>query len=142
MRQRDGQRHQLRRLVARVAEHHPLIAGALFLVGARVDAHGDLGRLLLDGDEHRAALRVESHRPVGVADAFHRAPHHARVIERGARCDLADQHDEAGLDRRLERHATGAVLADALVQHGVRNLIAHLVGMAFGHRFGAEQRVA
>jgi hypothetical protein len=55
--QGDGQRHQLRGLVAGVAEHHALIAGAVlelrilavFVFQGLVHAQGDVAGLLVDG---------------------------------------------------------------------------------------------
>ena len=63
----------------RVAEHHPLVAGAdpvervvvarvvLELVGL-VDAQRDVGRLLVDRDDDAAGVRVEPPLRVRVAD--------------------------------------------------------------------------
>ena len=65
VRQHDRQRHQLRGLVAGVAEHQALVAGA-----ARVHAHGDIGRLRLDRVQHAAGLAVEAEGRVGVADCL------------------------------------------------------------------------
>jgi hypothetical protein len=141
VRERDGKGHQFGRLVAGVPEHHSLIARALLLAPARVDAHGDLGRLLLDGDDHGAALRVEPHRAVGVADPLHGAPDDARVIGRRAAGDLAEQDHEAGLHRRLQRHPAHLVLRQALVEHGVGDLVADLVRVPLSDRFGAEECV-
>ena len=65
VRQPDGQRHEVGRLVAGVAEHHPLVAGTLgveLVLAARcrsrtskavVDTLGDVGRLLVEGDHAR-----------------------------------------------------------------------------------------
>ena len=142
VRERDGQRHQLRRLVAGVAEHHPLVARALLLAGAGVDAHGDLGRLLLHRHHHSAALRVEAQRAVVEADARDGAAGDGRVVEPGVGGDLAEEDDEAGLDRGLEGDAAALVLAQALVEHRVGDLIADFVGVAFGDRFRGEERVA
>ena len=41
----DRRRHQLGRVLAGVAEHDALVAGAFILVAAAVDALGDVGRL-------------------------------------------------------------------------------------------------
>ena len=49
--QRDGGRHQLRRFVRGIAEHHALIAGA-----AGVNALGNVARLLVDGRDDRAGV--------------------------------------------------------------------------------------
>ena len=51
VRHHDGQRHQLGGLVAGVAEHQALVAGA-----AGVHAHGDIGRLRLDQVVHAAGV--------------------------------------------------------------------------------------
>src|SRR5437879_2654344 len=59
MGERDGERHEVRRLAHREAEHHPLIPGAE-LVGifalarfeSMIDALRDLARLLLAGDDY------------------------------------------------------------------------------------------
>ena len=77
--QRDRQRHQLVGLVAGVAEHHSLVAGAgqvelvvVAGVGAGlvclVDALGDVRGLLVDRVDDRAGLVVEAELGVGVAD--------------------------------------------------------------------------
>ena len=78
VREPDRHRHQRVGLVARVAEHHSLVAGADLVVRVAavglllhrlVDAHRDVGRLLVDGDDHAARLAVDAERGVGVADA-------------------------------------------------------------------------
>ena len=79
VRERDRQRHELVGLVARVAEHHALVAGAgdvervvVGRVGARlvrlVDALGDVGRLLVDRVDDGAGVGGEAEVGVGVAD--------------------------------------------------------------------------
>jgi hypothetical protein len=59
----DRRRHELGRLVGRVAEHEALIAGALLLVEALALGHAlrDVGALLLDGGEDGARVAVEAH---------------------------------------------------------------------------------
>ena len=72
----DRQRHQLGRLAAREPEHHPLVArtelerrrGVVTHLERGVDALGDVGRLLLDGDERPAGQVVEAVVGPGVAD--------------------------------------------------------------------------
>ena len=70
VRQHDRQRHQLLGLAAGVAEHQALVAGA-----ARVDAHRDVGRLLVDRRDHRAGLVVEAVLGARVADVLDRLAH-------------------------------------------------------------------
>ena len=76
VREGDRQRHQLGRLAAGEAEHHPLVAGAQLVVRRLVvadlerlvDAHRDVGRLLLDRHERAAGQVVEAVVGAGVAD--------------------------------------------------------------------------
>ena len=64
-RERVRQRHQLRRLVGRVAKHDALVAGADVRERARaaaVHARRDLGALLVDEHAHLGAVRAEADR--------------------------------------------------------------------------------
>jgi len=63
--QGDRERHQLRRLAAGEAEHHPLVAGPQL---CRVDPPGDVRRLLLHADQGPAGLVVEAVVGLRVAD--------------------------------------------------------------------------
>ena len=78
VRQRDGQRHQLGRLVAGVAEHHALVAGAgvqvvldVALLGFQrlIDAHGDVARLARQDRHDLRVVQIEAAVRRGVADA-------------------------------------------------------------------------
>ena len=57
------------------------------------------------------------------------------------RADLAEDHDEAGRRGRLAGDAGLRVLGHDGVEDRVRDLVAHLVGVAFGHRLGREEVV-
>ena len=92
----DRQRHQVGRLVAGEAEHHPLVAGALgvelVLAGhaaaellAGVDALGDVRALLVDRDDHAARRAVEAVEGVVVADRADRLPGELGDVDVGRR---------------------------------------------------------
>ena len=61
------------------------------------------------------------------------------VDVRRLRRDLAEDDDEAGRRRRLAGDAGVGVVPDDRVEDGVRDLVAQLVRVALGHRFGREQ---
>ena len=84
MRELDRHRHQLFRLVAGVAEHHALIAGA-----AMIHALRDVGGLLVDGADHRAGLGIESHARVVVSDPVDRGAHDLGNVDVRLGGDLA-----------------------------------------------------
>ena len=150
VRERDRERHQLVGLAARVAEHHPLVAGAdaverivvarvvLHLVG-RVDALRDVGRLLVDRDDHAAGVGVEAVLGAVVADLAHlRCGRGVGMSTYVCGRDLAGDDDEAGRDERLAGDAARRVVGEDGVEDGVRDLVGDLVRMALGDRLGGE----
>ena len=108
----DRERHQRRRLVAGVAEHHALVAGALVqvLVGSMIDAARDVGRLPPVAHHHRAAVGVEAQLRVVVADPADHGARDSRVVVLDGRGDFAGEHDEAGRHQRFRGHAPGRIL--------------------------------
>src|SRR5271154_3378102 len=143
MRHRDRQRHDFRRLVAGEAEHQALVASALFLVQAFAlgDALRDIRRLRLDRGEDGATVAVEADLGAVVADFDRSLPRDFDVVGTRLAGYLAGQHDEPGLGERLERDARVGVLGQQSVEHGVRDLIAHFVGMALGDRLRSEEEI-
>src|SRR5207249_4425486 len=116
---RDRHWHELARLVARVPEHHSLIAGALIVPRVdtlSIDSAGDVGRLLLDRGHDRAGLVVEAHVAVGVPNLLDGFPDDLRVIDLGRRGDLTRDQHEARLGHRFASDATTLVLRDDRIE--------------------------
>ena len=151
VREHDRERHELGRLVRRVAEHHPLVAGAgqieriavavLGLVRL-VDALRDVGRLLVERDDDAARLRVEAELRARVADLAHALAHEARDVDVRVGRDLPGDDDEAGRDQRLAGDAALGIVGENGVENGVGNLVGHLVRMTLGDRLGGEGKGA
>ena len=135
--QHDGERHQLRGLAAGVAEHQPLVARP-----AGVDAHGDVGRLLVDRGDDRAGLVVEPVLGPGVAHVLDRLAHDRREVGVGLGGDLAGDEGEAGGHQGLAGHPAHRVLGDQGVEDGVGDLVGDLVGVALGHGLRGEEVTA
>ena len=133
MREADRHRHQLGGLVAGEAEHHAGVSGT-----THVHSLGDVGRLLVDADQHTAGLRVEPILGSRVADLTDRLPDDARDVHVAVGRDLSGDQDQPGRDRRLACHPGQRVLAEDGVQDGVGDLVGELVRMALGHRFRGE----
>ena len=124
VREHQRQRHQLRRLVAGEAEHHPLVARAdpVERIAAgraglerRVDALRDVGRLLVERHVDRAGLGVEAVVRARVADLAHDAARDLRDVQRRGRGDLAGDQHEAGRDAasRMPRGPCGSSVSTA-----------------------------
>ena len=148
--ERDRQRHQRGGLVARVAEHHSLVAGPgdveLVVVGrvgprlvGLVDALGDVRRLLVDRVEHGARVGREAELGVDVADLADRLAGDLLDVDVGVGRDLAGDDDEAGVHERLARDPAERVLGQHGVEDAVGDLVGDLVGVTLGHRLGREQ---
>ena len=133
--QRDGRRHQLRRLVGGVAEHHALVAGA-----AGVNALRNVARLLVDGRDHGAGVGVEAVERIVVADGGDHAAHQALEVDVGLGGDFAGDDHQAGGGQGFGGHAAVGVLLQAGIENGVGNLVGNLVGMAFGDGLRGKQK--
>ncbi len=135
MRELDGHGHQLGGFVAGIAEHQALVAGA-----AGINAHGDVGRLLLDGADDAAGIGVEAEFRAGVADV---ADHFAREvgeIDVGLGGDFAGDDDQAGGDQRFAGDAAHRVVFQNGVEDGVGNLVGNFIGVTLGDRLRGEQK--
>ena len=148
VREADRVRHQLGGLVRRIAEHHTLVAGAYVGVlhaaarirGARllclqrlVDAHGNVRRLLIERDNDAAGVGVKSVFGARVSDLADRVTHGLLNVHIGFGRNLAHHKHQSGRDRRLAGDTAHRILRDHRVKHRVRNLVADLIGMPFGH---------
>ena len=145
--ERDGQRHLLGGFVAGVAEHHALVAGAglgggiggaLLDLDRIVDTECDVGRLLIDGGEHRAGLGVKTEFRAGVADLPDNLAGDMGDIDIAAGGDLPHQHDHAGGAAGLAGDTGIGVFGEDGVEDGVGDLVADLVGMSLSHRFAGK----
>ena len=141
----DRRRHQIRGLVAGIAEHDALIAGAFFLVGAglqRVDALRDVSGLRMQQDFNVAGVPVET--LLLVADVLDRRAHHAFDLLMGdgfGSAGFAGDHHLVGggegFAGRADRPRIDPrfrAFAEKQIDDLVGNPVADLVRMAFGNR--------
>ena len=81
-----------------------MVTGADFLEGLGaepVDSLADVGRLLLEPDEHLALVGVEADVVGDEADVARRLADDGLVVDLGLGGDLAEDHDHVGLGGRL-----------------------------------------
>ena len=136
----DRRRHQLRRLVRRVPEHHALIAGALFEKAALSLCHPlrNVRRLAMDADHHLGVVGAESDSGLVVADPPDRIEGHLLPVDFGAGGDFAGNDHQVGGRQRLAGDPAFGILGETGVENRVGNLVADLVGMALRDRFRSE----
>ena len=139
----DRRGHQLRRLVDGVAEHDALVARALFLAVAGVDALGDVRGLAVDVVVDLQGLPVEA--LLLVADVAHALAHD--VLDAGRARRSGPRTSPPTTTRSVVAKVSQATRASGSlgqegVEHGVGDPVADLVGMPFGHRLGGEDIVA
>ena len=102
-------------------------------LAARVNALGDIARLLVDGGNHGTGVRVESVQRVVIADGCNDATHKALEVDVSLRRDFARDHNQAGRGQSFGGDAAVWILFKAGVQYRIRNLVGNLIRMAFGH---------
>ena len=136
----DRRRHERGRLVRRVAEHHPLIAGALLLGLLAVDALRDVRALAVERAHVVERVPAEALGGPVVADVLHNAAGDLLRVDRiePLAGDLAHVDHEPWPAHGLAGHVGAGVLGEAGVQHGVRDLVCHFVGVSFRNRLGSE----
>ena len=134
--QTDGHGHQLRGLIAGIAEHHALIACTAHLI---VGAQCDVGALAVDIGDDGTGVGVKAELCAGVADICHHLADDLLEIDIAVGGDLAHDVDKAGGCAGLAGHTGIGVVGQDLVQNGIRDLVADLVGMSFGDGLRSKQ---
>ena len=134
--QGDRQRHEVVIFLTGIAEHHALITGAAHLA---VGAHGDVGTLLVQRYQDRTGVAIEASGGTVIADLDQLLTDDRRNIELGSGADLAHDENHASGAAHLTGNTTVGVLSQNCVQHGIGDLVTHLVGMAFGNGFRGKQ---
>jgi hypothetical protein len=80
---------------------------------------GDVGRLLLNGDEHVAGLVVKALLRVVVSNLLDGVTDDLLVVQVGLGGDFTEDHDHTGLGRRLAGNTRHRVLLEASIEDSV-----------------------
>src|SRR5699024_5642670 len=101
---------------------------------------GDVRGLRADRDLDAAGVRVEALLGGVVADLAGHVAHDRGDVGVAAGADLPGDVDETRGDHGLHGDPGTAVLAQQVVEDRVGDLVADLVGMPFGDRFGRDRK--
>jgi len=145
---RKGQ--QLFGFVAGIPKHHALVTRAagidVFLAvfhrqGFPVLVHTarDIGGLRGNRNHHGAGGAVEAFFAAVVTDAVNHIAHQFFDIHVGVRGHLAGHQHKTGFGDGFNCHARGGISPQSFVKHGVADLVANFVRVAFGHGLGCKQ---
>ena len=123
----DGQRKQLGGLVGGVSEHDTLVTSAELLKGLLVvQTLGNVGRLLLNGNQNVAGLVVKALVGAVVANLLDGATNNLLVVEPGLCGDLTKDHDHASLGGSLTSDLGQRVFSQACVEDSIADLVGNL----------------
>ena len=141
VRKHNRRRHQLRRFIARVAEHQPLIpctllGGFLAFGGTGIHALSNVRRLLGNHAAHKNSIGMKNIVVMNVTDLAHAIAHDLEVIEFRFRGDLAADDDNIALSVSLARDAAVWILRQTRIEHCVGDCVANFVGVTFSNGFG------
>ncbi len=149
VREPDRHGHVGRRLVAGIAEHESLVAGALEIVVVllaslagfeRVEhAAGDVVGLLADGYRDAAPGAVEAVGRRVVSDAQDGLADDLRDLDVGVGGNLAGDVDQPRGGQRLHCNPGLGVFVQQGVEDRIADLVTDLVGVALRHRLGREE---
>ena len=148
MRKRDGQRHQLRRFITGIAEHHALISRTVEVIGVLlpvfqlqgvIHAQRNIRGLSVNCGEHSAGVAVKPLAGIVVTDIADNAADNLGDIHVAARADLAHNEHLARCAGGLARHAALRILFHNCIEDCVRNLVADFIGMPLGYGFRGKE---
>jgi len=134
--------HELRGLISSITKHDALVTSTDILRAlGEVSMHalGDVRRLLLDVHKHLAAVSVKANIIRDEANVAAGVTHNLLVVNGGLRGDLTKNHDHVGLGACLAGNLAVGVLRQAGIEHGVRDLVTELVGVALVHGLRGEE---
>lgn len=141
--EQQSQGEELRGLVGGIAEHNTLVTGAELLKGLLiVQTLGDIGRLLLNGNQKVESLVVEPLGRVVVTDILDGIANDLLVIELGLGGDFTEDHDHTGLGSGLTSDLGQRVLSQASIEDSIGDLISDLVGVTLTDGLGGEEEAA
>ena len=134
--QADGHGHQLRGLIAGIAEHHALVTGTAHLV---VGAQCDIGALAVDVGDNGTGVSIKAVLCTGVTDLRDDLADDLLEIDIAAGGNLAHDVDQTGGSAGLAGHAGIGVVGQDLVQDRIGDLVADLVRMSLGDGLRSKQ---
>mmetsp|Transcript_16354 Transcript_16354/g.30347 ORF Transcript_16354/g.30347 Transcript_16354/m.30347 type:complete len:266 (+) Transcript_16354:642-1439(+) len=133
------QGHQGLGFVRGVTKHDTLITGTKVFHLLCVNGLGNIGRLLLNGNNNVAGLVVETLGRVVVTNVLDGITDNLFVVDSGGGGNFSENHDHTGLAAGFASNTGGFVSSKARIQDGVRHLIGKLVRVSFIDRFGSEK---
>lgn len=111
---------ELRGFVGGIAEHETLVTGTELLESlVKVKTLGDIGRLLLNGNHDVAGLVVETLVRRVIADLLDGTSDDALVVNLRLGGNLTEDHDHAGLGRRLASDLGERVLRETGIEDSI-----------------------
>ena len=131
-------------MIAGVAEHQALVAGADFLSLGRIFIYplGDIRTLAADAQEHSAGIAADAHGVVGISDVADTIANDFAIIDLRVTGDFAGNQGQPGGDQGFAGHAAVRILRQERVENAIGNLVGQLVGMPHANRFTSEQKFA
>ena len=107
-----------------------------------VHAHGDIGGLLVNVRNDTADLTVKPVLGTVITNVTDDFPGNLGNIHIAAGGNLTHDVNQTRGNRGLAGYASLGILRQNGVQHGIGDLIADLIGMAFGYGFRSKQKMS
>lgn len=129
-------------LVGGITEHDTLVTSTEALESLLVvQTLGNIGRLLLNGNEQVEGLVVETLGGVIVTDVLDGVTDDLLVVNLGLGGDFTENHDHTSLGGSLASNLGEGVLSQTGVEDGIGDLIGNLIGVTLTDGLGSEEEV-
>jgi hypothetical protein len=122
-----SQGHEGLSLISGIAEHDALVTGTNLLELGGIDGLGNVGGLLLNGNNDVASAVVKTLGDIVVSNVLQGLADDLLVVDGGRGGDLAKDHDHAGLGAGLASNTGSRILTDAGVKDSIRDLVTDLI---------------
>merc|ERR1719253_110645 len=131
-----GKRHETFGFISGVSKHNSLVTGSNILNFHGVYGLGNIGRLLLNGNNNITGLVVKTFSGIVVSNVLNCVTDNLFVVYGSSSGDFSKDHYHTSFTASFASNTTGFVSSNTCVKNGIGNLVTELIGVTLVYRFG------
>merc|ERR1719253_767376 len=131
-----GKRHETFGFISGVSKHNSLVTGSNILNFHGIYGLGNIGRLLLNGNNNITGLVVKTFSGIVVSNVLNCVTDNLFVVYGSSSGDFSKDHYHTSFTASFASNTTGFVSSNTCVKNGIGNLVTELIGVTLVYRFG------
>mmetsp|Transcript_7543 Transcript_7543/g.8632 ORF Transcript_7543/g.8632 Transcript_7543/m.8632 type:complete len:239 (+) Transcript_7543:526-1242(+) len=135
-----GEWHQLISLISGITKHDTLITGTNVFNLDGIYRLGDIGGLLLNGNNYITGLVIESLGWIVVSNVLDGITDDGFIVNLSGGGDFSKDHNHASFATGLACYTRHFISSNACIKNSVRYLIAEFIGVTLVYRFRSEKK--